>query len=160
MGLDASVYCDCFERGRLKSAPPSGTLIVDPSGSLEHHGSLDSVEAELLWDQWRLDQACEHSGGVLMHHYLGNIALIALLRSELNRDASRFPILLGKVFYNGTHCGDFLGTDMVPALKAEVEGLAKFKYSTEKAQEYMAYFQKQMLELISASISVNKPITF
>jgi len=102
----------------------------------------------------------EHRGGVLLHHRLGNISLIGLLRSELQRDASCFPILLGKVLYSGTHAGDFLEVNLIPPLKTEVETLAGFKCSQPKEQCFLTQFQKQMSELISASLSVNKPIAF
>jgi hypothetical protein len=161
MGLDAYVFCDCFEKGRLlANAPPGLTLVVEPDGYVGHQGSLGSLESELAWDQWRENLACEHTGGVLMHQRLGNIALIGMLRSELQGEASRFPILLGKVLYSGSHTGDFLAVNVVPSLKAEIEALAGFKCSKRMAQELMAQFRNQMSGLISASTSVNKPIAF
>jgi hypothetical protein len=160
MGLDAHVYCDCFEKGKLANAPSGVTLRVEADGSLGHEENLSSVESEMAWDQWREKSACEHRGGVLLHHRLGNISLIGLLRSELQRDASCFPILLGKVLYSGTHAGDFLEVNLIPPLKTEVETLAGFKCSQPKEQCFLTQFQKQMSELISASLSVNKPIAF
>jgi hypothetical protein len=160
MGLDAYVFCDCFEKGGLVNALQSITLVVEPDGSLGYRGGLGSLESELAWDQWRENLACEHSDGVLMHQRLGSISLIEILRSELQTEASRFPILLGKVLYSGSHAGDFLAVDMVPSLKAEVEPLAGFKCSKRTTQEVMAQFRNQMSDLISASASVNKPIAF
>jgi hypothetical protein len=81
MGLDAVVYCDCFERGRLREPPPPGcNLSVSDDGSLLC-GSED-LEVQLAFDQWQLERACEHELGVLLHHYIGNIALVAALRDE------------------------------------------------------------------------------
>lgn len=160
MGLDASVFCDCFEKGRLINAPPTGVaLTVEPDGSLWYRGSSLSLESQFEFDRWR-HSACKHPGGVLLHHRLGNISLIGMLRSELQRDASRFPILLGKVLYSESHAGDFLGVDLVPSLRAEVEALVEFRCSNRKTQEFMDQFHTQMSDLISASISVNKPIVF
>jgi hypothetical protein len=74
MGLDAGVYCDCFERGRLRSPPPPGcTLSVDDRGLLLC-GS-DDLGTQIAFDRWQLDQACEHENGLLVQHRIGNIAL-------------------------------------------------------------------------------------
>src|SRR5436309_381829 len=81
MGLDAAVYCDCFERGRLQSPPPPGcTLAVAPDGSLLC-GS-DDLDVQLAFDRWRQSEACEHEDGYLVSHWIGNIALVASLRAE------------------------------------------------------------------------------
>ena len=78
MGLDAAVYCDCFERGRLQSPPPPGcTLAVAPDGSLLC-GS-DDLDVQLAFDRWRQSEACEHEDGYLVSHWIGNIALVASL---------------------------------------------------------------------------------
>lgn len=160
MGLDASVFCECFEKGRLSNAPPPGvTLTVEPDGSLSYGRNSLSLESQLEFDRWH-HSACEHPSGLLLHHRLGNISLIGMLRSELQRKGSRFPILLGKVLYSGSHGGDFLGVDVVRSVRAEVEALAEFKCSNRQTQEFMAHFRTQMSDLILASMSVNKPIVF
>lgn len=113
----------------------------------------------LRFDEWRYS-ACEHPNGVLLHHRLGNISLIGLLRSELQREASRFPILLGRVVYSGTHGGDYIPFEMVPKLQAELDGLNTFKCSEKESEVYIFEFRRQMLELVAASLSVQKPIVF
>jgi hypothetical protein len=159
MSLDAFVFCDCYEKGKLLKPPPAGiSLQVQPDGSLCHDG--DSIEADRAWYQWKPRSACKHEGGVLLHHRLGNIALIRLLRSELQREPSRFPILLGKVLHSGTHSGDYLPFEFVPALQGEVEGLINFRSSTPEAAEYISHFRVRMSELVAASLSVTKPIAF
>jgi hypothetical protein len=36
MGLDAVVFCDCYEKGRIKRLPPDvGKVYVKPKGALE-----------------------------------------------------------------------------------------------------------------------------
>ena len=160
MGLDSFVFCDCFEKGRITNAPKGVVLKVEPDGSLGHKGGLGSLESDLAWDNWRENLACEHSCGKLLHHRLGNVTLIGMFRTELNREPARFPILLGKVLYSGSHGGDFIETNIVPALRAEVETLAGFKCHKRTTQGFLDYFRQQMLELIAASESVNKPIAF
>lgn len=62
-----------------------------------------------------------------MHHRLGNIALIALLRSELNRFAADFPVLLKQVLYDGVH-GETLRAldDLIRAGKVRYIGTSSF----------------------------------
>lgn len=40
MGLDATVYCDCFETGRLKELPPNPSVFVSDDGSLDCRGGF------------------------------------------------------------------------------------------------------------------------
>jgi hypothetical protein len=161
MGLDACVYCDCYEKGRLRTPPPGGvSLYVAPYGALECDGEHMPFDAVLAFDQWQAFSACEHERGVLLHHRLGNISLVALLRSELQREPSRFPILLTKVVYSGTHGGDYLTIETIPPLQRELEALTDFKCTTREADEFMAQFRVQMSELATTAISVAKPIAF
>jgi hypothetical protein len=161
MGLDAFVFCDCFEKGRLLNPPPAGvSLRVEPDGSLGRESDDGSLAGDLIWDEWRESLACEHSSGMLLRHRLGNISLIGLLRSELKREPTRFPILLQKVVYSGSHGGDYLPVDVVRNLEVELQDLAHFKCSSKESDEFMSSFRLQMLELVAASLSVLKPIAF
>ena len=161
MSLDACVYCDCFEKGRLHEPPPVGvSLRVESDGSLGRERDDGTLESDLAWDQWRERLACEHPGGALLRHHLGNISLIGFLRSELQRDRSRFPILLTKVLYSGSHAGDDLTVDAVRALQRELETLANFRCNRREAEGFMLEFRRQMSDLVVASLSIGKPIVF
>jgi hypothetical protein len=183
MALDAWVHCDCFERGKLLNPPPAGVApILEPDGSLSS-GTTD----ENLWpafENWRWSKACEHPQMKLVNHRLGNMGLVALLRNELSRAGGRFPLLLNKVLYNGIHCGDFLEVGVLPTLQDEVETIgshsvdksdatqliqkiwpgfgkwSRWQLPSELRSMYLGYFQKQMIELISAAMTVHKPICF
>ena len=52
--------------------------------------------------------------GILLHHRIGNLAQVGLLRRELERETPTFPLLLMKVLYSGTHAGN-----LVFALRAQ-----------------------------------------
>lgn len=161
MGLDATIYCDCFEKGRLRCAPPNGgKLRVDSDGSLCRSEDSGRIEDDLAFDRWLRDSACAHPNGVLLHHRLGNTALVALLRSELGRDSSRFPMLLDKVIFDGTHCGDFIPASALPALREEVGRLLSFRSSDDEGSEFAGQFAVQMRELVETAIAVQKPISF
>ena len=161
MGLDAFVFCDCYEKGRLREPPPGNVSVrVAEDGSLAREIDRNSLEDDLAWDRWQHCRACVHEGGVLLRHRLGNVSLIGNLRAELQRRPSHFPILLSKVIYSGSHGGDFLPVDSVPALRKELEALREFRCKIRESDDFMACFRDQMLQLVAASLSVNKPIVF
>jgi hypothetical protein len=161
MGLDAFVFCDCHEKGRLRTPPPAGvSLKLEADGSLGRVSDDGTIESDLSWDDWRERRACEHAGGILLHHRLGNISLIGLLRSELQREPSRFPILLTQVVYNGSHGGDYIAVETIPALQRELELLGEFRSSTREAAGFMAQFHAQMSELAATARTITKPIAF
>jgi hypothetical protein len=159
MGLDATVYCDCYEAGRLREPPPNPDLIsVAPDGSLDCRS--DDLDTLLEFDRWLLKRACEHENGVLLHHRIGNLAQVGLLRGELSREAGKFPIVLEKVIYSGTHAGDYLSLDDVRQLESELRDMDRFVCSDKANQKYIKWFGRQMRELAKAALSVSKPISF
>jgi hypothetical protein len=161
MGLDAFVFCDCYEKGRLREPPPPGVVLcVEPDGSLGREHDDGRLESDLAWDEWREQRACDHGGGILIRYRLGNISLVGLLRAELQREAERFPILVTKVVYSGSHAGDFLRVEEIPALQRELEFLREFRCTNGKSDRFMSEFREQMSELATTAISIGKPIAF
>ena len=183
MSLNACVYCDCLEKGRLKkSLPRDLTIEVGGDGRPAVIKNRDRVQSsDPFWEEL----ACEHAGHVLISHVLGDIGLLSTLRTELKREPGEFPVLLGKVVYDGTHTGDWLNLDDIGSLKAELEKLSRFKCAGEipgtfvarmvegtfqfdrgayttagEADARMADFRKQMSELVDAALAVRKPISF
>src|SRR5437763_826217 len=62
MGLDASVYCDCFERGRLRTQPrPEWGVHLDEDGG--RAPATQDLEEQMAFDSWHLPETCEHEGG-------------------------------------------------------------------------------------------------
>ena len=158
MGLDATVYCDCFECGRLRTPPlPQWNVYVDPSGA--RFSRTAGLEEDLSFDQWNI-AACEHEDGVLLHHYLGNIARVALVREGLSEHASSFPIILGKVVYSGIHAGDFLSLDQVESLRPELDALTRVRPSDDRQARCVRDFEEQLKDLVAVSLRVRKPISF
>ena len=156
MGLDAFVFCDCYEKGRLRESPPAGvTLCVQPDGSLGREQDGGTLESDLAWDEWREQRACEHGGGILLRHRLGNISLVGLLRAELQREAERFSILVTKVVYSGSHAGDHLPVEQIPALQRELELLREFRCTSRKSDGFMTEFREQMSELAATALLIS-----
>ena len=121
MGLNAWVFCDCYEMGKVKTPPPQPELVY-----------VDTItgEVSLRWEEEGADQhsfyewrsaACAHGPiGCLVSHRLGNISSIGFLRELFQETPERFPTLLSKVVYNGSHGGDELMLADVEAVAVEM----------------------------------------
>lgn len=162
MTLDAYVYCDCYETGRLLRPPPNPELIF-----IELDGAIglnlpDSDIATLPYQaflEWQSSQPCEHSWGFLLHHHIGNIGHVSLLRHRLRQKVNLFPIIMQKIIYNGIHSGDYLSLETVVMLQNELDVLADFQAKMPEVSD-LPYFHQQLTDLVDAALSVQKPITF
>jgi hypothetical protein len=62
MGLDAVVYCDCLERGRLRTASrPEWGVHVDEEGG--RSPASQDLDEQIAFDTWNHRDACEHEDG-------------------------------------------------------------------------------------------------
>jgi hypothetical protein len=120
----------------------------------------DDLSVQIAFDQWQHSGACEHQDGYLVAHHIGNIALVAFLRQELERWPDRFPITLSRVVYNGIHCGDFIPAAEVAQVVSEVEALTTVNCPNPVDEKFMRVFERQMRDLVTASLRVAKPIAF
>ncbi|MDQ1387997.1 MAG: hypothetical protein QOF56_1451 [Acidobacteriaceae bacterium] len=106
MRLDAFVRCTCIRDGKAKPHPFPERLSYDESGEPVLTGEPSDEEWD-AHDQWVTD-SCEH-GGYILSMFLGNITRVKNLRSFLRalqgNPGPKFPILLDKVLYDGTHHG-------------------------------------------------------
>ena len=183
MALDACVYCDCLEKGRVdwpNTKDSSVEIESDGCPCLYKNGELVDYDH----NDYNL-YACAHTDRIFVKHHLGNIGLISLLRFELKREPSQFPILLEKVVYSGSHCGDWLSLETVKEMQVELERLRNFRTIGTKAQtgliaallqdfgiikgsyvsaegsaRFLNKFREQMIELSEAALSIGKPIAF
>lgn len=134
MGLDACVYCDCVEKGLLKIPHPLPHLLfIDETGC---PSTAPDDEAQDLHYEWTCKHPCPHQDFVLIHQWLGNISLVALIRQTLEKiskhPSTEFPIIWSKVIYSGSHCGDFLTHDDVCQLQKELSYLSHLKNLTDE----------------------------
>jgi hypothetical protein len=159
MGLDAAVYCDCFELGRLKSKPkPEWKVYVTENGSRECNCKETHLQEE--FDSWNDDKACEHENGIALYHDLGNSSHVALLRTLLSKCRKAFPILTEEVLYSGTHCGDWIEYKSMPDLLKEVELISDCRPRNSRDKKMLQEFAVQMKDLIECSMKLRKPIAF
>jgi hypothetical protein len=160
MSLDAFVRCTCIRDGKVKKPHPfPGRLTLDDdSGSPSLTGDPTEEEWE-AHDQWVHD-SCEHEG-FLVSEFLGNITraqhVREFLRGLQGDPGPKFPILLKKVVYDGTHTGDWIPVKQTPALLREVTTvLASSDILTQGEKEFF----EAMKRLCDASIETGNPITF
>jgi len=159
VGLHATVYCDCFERGVTLTPPPQPELVyVDENGQLSLIWEADGAD-QFAFFAW-LEACCEHLEGKLVFHWLRNIALIAFLRERLSERASEYPVLLEKVLYSGTHGGDYLCPEDVDRVAVEIDRLKEVHCPERESEELIRNFEQQMFDLVAAAQRVRKPISF
>src|SRR6266513_2440335 len=88
MGLDAFVYCDCIERGRLLVPHPFPHLLkVGEDGS----PFIDSTLPEYYepHNRWESDRPCPHHDFLLLHQWISNVSGAARMTTILIRPISR-----------------------------------------------------------------------
>jgi hypothetical protein len=158
MALDGFVRCACMREGKAKPHPLPNRLTIDKSGEPILSGEPSEEEWE-AHDRW-VAASCEHEG-FLAAVFLGNITRVKNLRGFLRglqgKPGPRFPILLEKVLYDGTHTGDSIPTKKSPALLKEVETVLQ---SRDILADSEKEFFDNMKQLCEASISTGNPITF
>jgi hypothetical protein len=160
MSLDATVYCDCYEKGRVRRPPPQPELVyVDENGQVTLKWDAPGAD-QFAFYGW-LKEACEHGPmGEMVSHRIGNIARVGFLRSTLSENPKEYPLLLARVVYNGIHSGDTLSSADVESLRPELERLREVHGKDAVEEEMIREFELQMQELTDAVLRLNKPIVF
>jgi hypothetical protein len=166
MGLDVTVYCNCVESGRITVPHPyPPKLYIDSSGSPEIR--TEDMDEMLAHDRWQCLPPCEHREMKAFECRIGNGSHVARLRKTINsvfgeRDSEYFPVLLGKVLYNGTHCGDHLSAAQASELALELTKLPTEKPDGIRKEDWLE-FEGSVADLTRAcevSSIMNKPIAF
>lgn len=155
MGLDAWVHCNCIKEGKTRPHPFPELLAFDETGepTLKSDGDIN-LKLWLKHDKWYRD-SCPHSG-YLVEKRLGNLASVAYVRGFLEDNSPNdFPLLLGRVVYSGTHCGDWVAVSAVPQLLTETRRLQDLT-----SDPVIRQFTNDVIELAEASIATGNPIVF
>ena len=167
MGLDAVVFCDCVEKGCLRAPHPYPRLLYIASNGSPEIRSKDPVEVD-EHDKWMDLPPCKHEQMMLDGCNLGNAGSVSHLYEILSGvptgHGRTYPVLLGKVFYSGTHCGDHLAVRDVRRLSNELDRLKEAipsatALSGEDARQ-IALAITELGRLVKTALAVNKPIAF
>jgi hypothetical protein len=158
MGLDAHVVCACLRDGRAKPHPLPERLGFDETGEPYLKGNPSPAD-DALHDRW-WTASCEH-GGYQIGVRLGNITGVAKIREFLRtlegNPGPKFPILLQKVVYDGTHCGDWIPIELTRELSSEVDIVL---HSSDILNDWEKEFFGNMKKLCEASVVTGNPIVF
>jgi len=87
---------------------------------------------------------------------LGNIAEIAKLREQISRLRGSESVVLQKVLHLGTHSGDSIPLDAIPALSAELNLIRSSREHSPEVQRFLTSLE----ELIRAAKDEGNPIVF
>ena len=159
MSLDAYVRCTCIRDGKAKNPHPfPDKLIWDESNAPSLSGDPTEEEWE-AHDAW-VQGACEHEG-LLVSEFLGNITRVQHVREFLRRlqgdPGPKFPVLLKRVVYDGTHTGDWVPVKQsAPLLREVTLVLGSSDILTQGEKEFF----ESMKRLCEASITSKNPIIF
>ncbi len=158
MGLDAVVFCDCHEKGRLRRPPPHPkALCMRPNGSLDCRSEDPAVLD--AFDEWR-QHACQHEDGMIAGACLGNMVGIEEMKAALKPLSRLLPVLLRKVIYSGTHTGDHLTIKTVEKLKIELDRLRGFKTGDRNVDNGIKELRVDLSKLVRVALRIRKPIAF
>jgi len=158
MGLDATVYCNCYKTGKIKTPPPHQELV-----EFENDGEISIITDDdnkyFEFEDWKKN-ACEHTDMKLIHYRLGNISAIGHVKSLIENISVKkeysFPVLMGKVIYSGSHAGDHLDLPDVAILITELNIAKEETTGDPLTQETI----NNLLDLCEKALSVENPIVF
>ena|ERR1051325_2924512 len=162
MGLDAHVRCNCAKEGKTRPFPFPGRLAFDECGEpflLNNDGQVEEDLAKLMqFDRWESNQGCEHDR-FLVNIRLGNISYVGHIREWIKAKETlteqKFPVLLEKVVYSGSHCGDCISSSDAQRLFHELQLLSTFVEN-----DFHREFTENMKQLCGASLASGNPIVF
>ena len=158
MQLQATVFCDCFERGRLLVQPhPEWHVEVDDTGRRHRstpRAGADDLDAEEEWT-W---SACEHPGGKLATAALGSDDGIRHVRERIAPHAATFPILVAILRQDVSPWEKFVAPSQLEALIAEAMRLGNIQGA--RRDGHLRHFEDELRRMIEAALPARRPIAF
>ena len=155
--LCAFVFCDCYEKGRLKRPPPNPEIVaVLPNGDLGYRTATPTQHEAFV--AWRA-HACRHPEGRVTGGKLGHALPIDVVRDAFPPHRRAFPIFVGKVLNCQPHTRfSHLTLKQVHKLKAELDRLKTLQSGDRKIARELPYLRGQMNQLVRAALKFRKPI--
>jgi len=157
MKLDAVVFCNCFEKGRLRAPPPPGCrLVIASDGGLVCDSGDFYVQAAFL--HWLYEQACDHPYGRLIHLSLADWEGLTALRRVLRETPGRGAMLLSRVLRPNIREIEVIAPQELGALRAEILALGDLHWHDREIETLLRVFESRMAELVECAMFANKPI--
>lgn len=157
MKLQAYVFCDCYEHGRLRCQPPNPEIVaVLPNGDLGYYNATRKQHAAFV--AWR-SHACRHTEGVVLGGQLGQRLPRKALHRAMSPHKRYFPIFVGKILGCKPHThNSHLNINQVKKLQAELARLKNFHLPESKLDRELQCYYGQIKQLVRAAIRIHKPI--
>ncbi|HWW00459.1 MAG TPA: hypothetical protein VNZ64_12235 [Candidatus Acidoferrum sp.] len=92
----------------------------------------------------------------IMSAHLGNVSMISYLHRAIREHAPASAILLSKVLYSGSHCGDSLTNNEVHQVKAELDSVTKHLSGDPMVMEFVS----SLRSVVDIALLHDRPITF
>ena len=155
--LQAYVFCDCYEHGRLKHQPPNPEIVaVLPNGDLGYYRATREQHAAFV--AWR-SHACRHPEGVIKGGQLGCRLSRHVLYRAMIPHSRAFPLFVRKVLGCKPHTSNsHLTFKQVEKLQFELVRLKIFHLADSKFDRELQYYYGQMKQLVRAAMKFHKPI--
>ena len=167
MGLDAVIFCNCVETKKLKVPHPFPRLLYTLKDGRPVIRSNDAAKIA-AHEAWMALPPCKHEDMMVDGCSLGNASgaefIYEVLSSAQKPLRTKFPFLLNKVFYSGTHCCDFLTLAQVRRLDVELKQLRKLKLTdlgvATRDVKWITEIIVSLTRLVKVAQKVGKPIVF
>lgn len=155
--LQAYVFCDCYQRSRLKHPPPNPEIIaVLPNGDLGYSRATRKQHTDFV--AWR-SHACRHPEGVVTGGELGHKLSRKVLHRAMSPHKRAFPLFVQKILGCKPHTRDsHLTTKQVGKLQSELVRLKDFSLPEPKLDLELRWYYGQVKQLVRAAMKFRKPI--
>jgi hypothetical protein len=109
MGLDGCVY---RSKANLPFEPESVGAVLDIATG-EYYFADPNIETAR-------EREFPADSRIAVKKRLGNVALVAFLKATADRFLGSQSLVVSKVLYSGTHCGDCIPVDLISELQSEL----------------------------------------
>ena len=157
MKLQAYVFCNCFEQGRVKRPPPNPEIVgVLTNG--DNRCFRPTPAQYQAYESWRLN-ACRHKYGTVTGGELGHRLPVEVMHKAMLPHRRKFPLFVRKVLGCKPHTRfSHLTIKQVEQLQTELVRMKKFHLSDRKRDNELHHYRGQMRQLARAAIKFQQPI--
>jgi hypothetical protein len=157
MRLQAYVFCDCYERGRVKLPPPEPKIVgVLTNGDVACKQPTPAQYQAFL--EWRY-LACHHRDGLIIGGLLGHRLSVEVMHKAMLPHRGTFPFFFRKVLGCKPKTRfSHLTLKQVEQLQIELVRMKKFHLSDRKHDNELRYYLGQMKQLVRAALKFQQPI--
>ena len=130
-----------------------------PAEVFEHSLEFDDATGETYSDEPGFNARFPKTNFVAAEAELGNVTLVSRLYQMISTvvDREDQSVILQKVLYSGTHCGDTLHSENIKQMQAEINAI---KQSAVGAEPDVASLLRHLSNLARSAEEQRQPIVF